>query len=100
MDRRAFLSSLPLAPLILCAFRQATLREQVVRAVSAHEAPFYVEQLTPGLTLSLRRERGRTWAMFSGHRIGWLPDSDTRAECRIARVSRDERGRLRISVNL
>jgi len=95
-----FLQGTSLALWIVAPARAAGRLSLALQRVSAYDAPFVAPRLKSGLSLTLQRECGKTWAMLSKNRIGLIPDSVVGDQCRITHVGRDERGRLCITVRV
>lgn len=100
LGRRGFMSVLATLP----GVRWLSAATDVVEAeeASAFFAPYLTDVLVPGATLSVEQRPGGSYVLFRGLLVGRMPDEvqwrTTRHRVRVAQVTHDANGRMKLFV--
>lgn len=106
VSRRMFLSSIVVSPFAESALKSEPSVHVELDSVPAFYGPHFADELRSGIMLKTTVRRGRIWLTYRGLLVGSLPRlAASLLEHRpsalpIARVDRDENGRLRILVEV
>jgi hypothetical protein len=103
ISRRLFLAIAAALPSSAWYVRLARTRQVIeLREASVFQAPYLVDRLVPGCSLTFEHRAGATYLTLDRHIVGRLPNpvETSGLSASVWSTARDDNGRLRVFVSL